>query len=219
MSVLFFWEKLVEKTKDMEDFLNDHFAKVEKPDFVGPIRITDLSFGDQPPEVAIVDISDPLPNLLIAAERVHSRQAHHSKSDQGDVIQEHEAEHKATPSVQMSVHVNYTGNMHFTILTEIQLNNPTPAFMCLPIVVNLTKLEFEGTLLLVYHQNIALISCQASNPLRGPLIDVQLSTKLGDASRGKVLNNVGKLEMFIVDQLRKLVEDWLLFPNYYHIKQ
>ncbi|CAG8792248.1 20951_t:CDS:2, partial [Racocetra persica] len=55
------------------------------------------------------------------------------------------------------------------------------------------------------------------DPEESLLKDVQIESEIGDEEK-QVLKNVGKLERFIVDQIRKLIDDDLVFPSYYSIE-
>ncbi|KAI9143485.1 hypothetical protein BKA69DRAFT_1123266 [Paraphysoderma sedebokerense] len=48
-----------------QTFLNNKFLAAEKPDFIGHISISDLSFGDIPPEIEILDITDPFDEFYL----------------------------------------------------------------------------------------------------------------------------------------------------------
>lgn len=41
-----------------------------------------------------------------------------------------------------------------------------------------------------------------------------IESAIGD---NNVLNNVGKIEKFIVMKLREMIDDWAVFPNYHCI--
>lgn len=43
---------------------------------------------------------------------------------------------------------------------------------------------------------------------------IAIESAIGD---GNVLNNVGKIEQFIVDQLRKFLDEYIVFPNFHAI--
>lgn len=47
-----------ELTRSVHRFLSDAFAATRLPDFVGPISVDHFSFGDEQPDIAILDITD-----------------------------------------------------------------------------------------------------------------------------------------------------------------
>jgi distribution and morphology protein 12 len=46
--------------------------------------------------------------------------------------------------IQVDVLINYEGNLRLTISTELLINQPTPAFLILPIRMRITKLHING---------------------------------------------------------------------------
>lgn len=61
MSFEVFWEALDDGlAKKLQDFLNERLARVvEKPAFLGAIQIEGLNFGNVPPNVTVVDFTQP----------------------------------------------------------------------------------------------------------------------------------------------------------------
>ncbi len=49
--------------------------------------------------------------------------------------------------VQVDVLIDYEGDLKLTISTELLINQPTPAFLILPIRMRITKLHIKGMLL------------------------------------------------------------------------
>ncbi|KAJ3090036.1 Mitochondrial distribution and morphology protein 12, partial [Quaeritorhiza haematococci] len=52
--------------------------------------------------------------------------------------------------VQLELRIHYTGNMKLTIATELIVNQPTPAFMVLPLTVTLSGFGFRGLAIIAY---------------------------------------------------------------------
>ncbi|KAJ3046459.1 Mitochondrial distribution and morphology protein 12, partial [Rhizophlyctis rosea] len=67
MSFIIDWDLLNdgEDAARLRDFLNKRFANIQRPAFIGNIEVTDLDFGDEPPDLTINDICDPLPAFYL----------------------------------------------------------------------------------------------------------------------------------------------------------
>lgn len=55
-------------SKELASFLNSHLSSAslqQKPSFVGPISISNLSFGSQPPEIHVTDITEPFAEFYL----------------------------------------------------------------------------------------------------------------------------------------------------------
>ncbi|CAJ0640052.1 13298_t:CDS:2 [Entrophospora sp. SA101] len=104
-----------------------------------------------------------------------------------------------------------------TITTELFMNYPSMRFMSLPIRLNVTGFEFSATAVVAFFKNrVNFCFLESKNPEESPLKDVHIESEIGDKEK-QVLKNVGKLEKFIVNQLRKLIEEDFVFPSYHSI--
>ncbi|CAJ0843975.1 16765_t:CDS:2 [Entrophospora sp. SA101] len=109
------------------------------------------------------------------------------------------------------------GDMKMTITTELFMNYPSMRFMSLPIRLNVTGFEFSATAVVAFFKNrVNFCFLESKNPEESPLKDVHIESEIGDKEK-QVLKNVGKLEKFIVNQLRKLIEEDFVFPSYHSI--
>ncbi|KAJ3186233.1 Mitochondrial distribution and morphology protein 12 [Gaertneriomyces sp. JEL0708] len=114
---------------------------------------------------------------------------------------------------QVEVEVIYKGNMRLAISTELIVNQPTPAFMVLPLTLTLTGFHFTATAIIAYlgdHMNFCFKEPNAGSAI---LHDLSIDSEVGDKHK-QVLKNVGRIEKFIVEQLRKVIQDYLVLPNY-----
>ena len=54
------------------------------------------------------------------------------------------------------------------------------------------------------------------HPLGGLLEHIQVESEIGDRENGKqVLKNVGKVEKFVLDQVRRIFEDEFVYPSFW----
>ncbi|KAL2913430.1 Mitochondrial distribution and morphology protein 12 [Polyrhizophydium stewartii] len=117
---------------------------------------------------------------------------------------------------QLELAVRYHGNMRLSISTELIVNQPTPAFMVLPLALTVTGFWFEGTAVIAYLGS--MINFCFKEPPNGEdvLRDMTIESEIGDKNK-QVLKNVGKIEKFIVQQLKKFFNDFVVFPNYHSL--
>ncbi|KAJ3291005.1 Mitochondrial distribution and morphology protein 12 [Borealophlyctis nickersoniae] len=67
MSFIIAWDLLNEGDDParLREFLNSRFSAISRPSFIGNIQVTELDFGDEPPEITITNICDPLPEFYL----------------------------------------------------------------------------------------------------------------------------------------------------------
>ncbi|KAJ3021337.1 Mitochondrial distribution and morphology protein 12 [Thoreauomyces humboldtii] len=119
---------------------------------------------------------------------------------------------------QVEFEVVYKGNMRLAIQTELIVNQPTPGFMVLPLVLTLTGFHFTASALISYLGDRVNFCFKESDAGSTILHDVSIDSEVGDGRKQGVLKNVGRIERFIVEQLRKVIQDFLVFPNHQSLK-
>ncbi|KAJ1556171.1 Mitochondrial distribution and morphology protein 12 [Cladochytrium tenue] len=66
MSFLINWHVLDDDVrKQAREWLQERFDAIERPAFLGHLRVNELDFGDIPPNIEIRDICDPLPEFYL----------------------------------------------------------------------------------------------------------------------------------------------------------
>lgn len=97
---------------------------------------------------------------------------------------------------------------------EVMLNVPAPAFLSLPfrMVLSGAALSLQVSLVLLADGSVLL-----SLPRLPTEFDFQLAVEVGDPEK-HVLRNVGKIERFLLDQMRLWMAERLLFPRYQLIR-
>ncbi|KAJ3151181.1 Mitochondrial distribution and morphology protein 12 [Geranomyces michiganensis] len=348
MSFLINWDLLADgaEAEGLRDFLNARFSTTTRPSFLGPLKVTELDFGDVPPEIAVVDICDPDPEFYLpddpkiwrpstppAAPTVagleidalsgsatlvqrdedgvfedpswsdwrnaddgerddesesYFNRSHHpstalargellrrrgrpqargdvydaeneaeerdfaalargrnmSSDDFQELAQKEEDERRDMPAesprlpqrsdheiaaeyaetmrrpsdAQVEFEIVYKGNMRLAIQTELIVNQPTPAFMVLPLLLTLTGFHFTASALVSYLGDRINFCFKESDAGTTILQDVSIDSEVGDGRKQGVLKNVGRIERFIVEQLRKVIQDFLVFPNHHSLK-
>ncbi|KAF9085510.1 Mitochondrial distribution and morphology protein 12 [Mortierella sp. AD031] len=121
--------------------------------------------------------------------------------------------------IQMLLSVHYQGQMGFTVETELLLNYPTYAFLTLPVKLVITGFSFKSKMLMGYlrdHVNITFL--EPEDPNESILSNVRIESQVGDEQKQAVLKNVGKIERFVVEQLRKFITEDFVYPSYHSIE-
>jgi mitochondrial distribution and morphology protein 12 len=114
-----------------------------------------------------------------------------------------------------------------------------PSFVGIPLQLNITGLVFDGVALLAYikkRAHFCFLSPEDAEALVGRENDLENSTEhttrhakvggllehikveseIGDKENGKqVLKNVGKVERFVLEQVRRIFEDELVYPSFW----
>lgn len=127
------------------------------------------------------------------------------------------------PSLQLHLHLTHTSDLHLTLLTSLQVNYPSPLFMSLPLKLIVTGLTLSADLILAYSSDKHRVHlCVVDEAEDGGgvgmrlLPNLQIESEIGHAD-AHVLRNVGKVERFIADVVRKTLVDELVFPNFHTI--
>jgi hypothetical protein len=141
----FEWSALTpDDEKRAQDFLNQSFANIpNKPNEVGDIIVSDLTFGQVPPVVELLDISmipEDAKEVIEHLQRNMPPAADAPRDPVADVDENAEDD-----DVQILMKVSYNGDAKFSIHTELVINWPQPGFGRLPISLHVNKCHFDGT--------------------------------------------------------------------------
>jgi len=148
------------------------------------------------------------------------------------------------PSLQLHLRLTHQSDLRLTMITSLIINYPSPSFLSLPIKLHLTSLFFTGEIVLAYEaesgknrlhfcllddldatqrpsatgESVAQPALAEKPPPVGTRVLPQLviESEIGDADK-HALKNVSRVERFIQDALRKLLEEELVFPNFHTI--
>lgn len=141
--------------------------------------------------------------------------------------------------IQVVAHVEYAGDLRLSLTAEILLDYPMPSFVGIPLQLNITGLRFDGIAVLAYIKKRAHVSFlspddaeafvdQPNTALQddqgdsrslnfgGLLEEIKVESEIGEKENGKqVLKNVGKVEKFILEQVRRIFEDEFVYPSFW----
>ncbi|KAL1408425.1 DNA-dependent ATPase mgs1 [Vanrija albida] len=127
------------------------------------------------------------------------------------------------PSVQIHLRIDHAADLTLALLTTLQVNYPSKLFMALPLKLVITGLTLAADVVLAYsgpkHRlHVTIVDADDGPTPAGQRIlpHLHIESEIG-SSDAHVLRNVGKVERFIVDVVRKTLVEELVFPNFHTI--
>jgi distribution and morphology protein 12 len=150
--------------------------------------------------------------------------------------------------VQIVWRVRYTGDVRLSLTAELLLDYPMPAFLSLPVHLNIVGASFDGVAVSAYIRKRAFFCFLAPDDadvllgnegssldqeadfqgnvnaaddaprtkLGGLLQQIKVESEIGHTEEGKQgLKNVGKVERFVLEQIRTFFEDDLVYPSFW----
>ena len=141
--------------------------------------------------------------------------------------------------IQIVSHVEYTGDLRLSLTAEILLDYPMPSFVGIPLQLKITGLRFDGIAILAYikkrahvcflspedaeafvdQPSVSSVDVQEGSTclkFGGLLEEIKVESEIGEKDTGKqVLKNVGKVEKFILEQVRRIFEDEFVYPSFW----
>jgi mitochondrial distribution and morphology protein 12 len=147
--------------------------------------------------------------------------------------------------LQVLAHVKYAGDIRLTLTAEILLDYPMPSFVGIPLKLSITGLTFDGVAVLASigkrvcfcflggedaemmvgrsgaagagEENTAGGGKREKEKVAGGLLEeIRVESEIGRKEGGKqVLKNVGKVERFVLEQVRRIFEDEFVWPSFW----
>jgi mitochondrial distribution and morphology protein 12 len=144
--------------------------------------------------------------------------------------------------LQVVTRVKYSGDVRMTLTADILLDYPMPSFVGIPLKLAITGLTFDGVAIVAWvktkmhfcfldSEDAATLVGETepesqshegrgkdwvATSLPGPLQQIHVESEIGRQADGKqVLKNVGKVEKFVLEQVRKIFEEEFVFPSYW----
>jgi len=137
--------------------------------------------------------------------------------------------------LQTVFRVRYAGDVRLSLTAEILLDYPMPSFVGIPVKLNITGLSFDGVAVLAYIRKrahfcflspedaFAAIGADEDDQTHGSgmkmgglLHEIKVESEIGQRENGKqVLKNVGKVEKFVLEQVRRIFEDEFVYPSFW----
>lgn len=155
------------------------------------------------------------------------------------------AQQSQPSDIQVVARVRYSGNVKMLLTAEILLDYPMPSFVGIPLKLSITGVTFDGTAILAYirkKMHFCFLSPEDANAFAGEqsaeasedapspstpshhhsslstslLREIHVESEIGRKENGKqVLKNVGKVEKFVLEQVRRIFEEELVFPSFW----
>jgi len=142
------------------------------------------------------------------------------------------------------MHITYTGSVSLSITASLLLDYPMSSFASIPLKLSITGLSFDGVALLAYLRKRAhfcflgaedaqiLVGAEATSEggssasaaettrgrdkLGGLIKEIRVESEIGKREGGKQsLKNVGKVEKFVVEQVRRIFEEEFVWPSWW----
>lgn len=147
--------------------------------------------------------------------------------------------------MQVVARVKYAGDISMMLTAEILLDYPMPSFVGIPLKLSITGMTFDGVAILAYikkRMHFCFLDPEDAETLVGDhvlqddaspdtagnhkarptradiglLKEISIESEIGRQENGKqVLKNVGKVEKFVLEQIRRIFEDEFVFPSFW----
>ncbi|KAG9228777.1 hypothetical protein BJ875DRAFT_224315 [Amylocarpus encephaloides] len=137
--------------------------------------------------------------------------------------------------LQTVFRVRYSGDVRLSLTAEILLDYPMPSFVGIPVKLNITGLSFDGVAVLAHirkRAHFCFLSPEdasaavgeetddfnhfAGMSMGGLLHEIKVESEIGQRENGRqVLKNVGKVEKFVLEQVRRIFEDEFVYPSFW----
>ncbi|KAG0637557.1 hypothetical protein HOY80DRAFT_252714 [Tuber brumale] len=129
---------------------------------------------------------------------------------------------------QIMARVRYSGDIRLELTAELLLEYPITNFVALPVRLLVTGCKFDGLACLAYirrRAHFCFIDEEQTPDLddgkeiarvrtKSLLKEIKVESEIGEKGKGKqVLKNVGKVERFVLEQVRRIFEEEFLFPS------
>lgn len=147
--------------------------------------------------------------------------------------------------VQAVFRIQYAGDIRLNLTAEILLDYPMPSFVGIPLKLNITGLSFDGVGVLANIRkrvHFCFLSPEDALTAIGPddeenddtpgggtgkdtapkarfgglLQEIKVESEIGERVGGKQsLKNVGKVERFVLEQVRRIFEEEFVYPSFW----
>ena len=116
--------------------------------------------------------------------------------------------------LQVHLRLAFDNPVNLTVEGEAVVNQPSPAFLALPLQLSITRIAINAELILAVIDDILFLSLDHNtDAMSTSLFDVQFTVDIGDKSK-HVLKNVAKIERFAAERLKAAVDEHLRSPHF-----
>ncbi|KAL9015734.1 MAG: hypothetical protein Q9185_006874 [Variospora sp. 1 TL-2023] len=216
--------------------LGNHFARLRQQ---SPVRQQQPQAPQSP-----LSYADPCSRPSTSDSYAQSRGEIGGSIDETETTRPNKRRVEPDPSdVQIVLRISYSGSVRLSITAEILLDYPMPSFVGIPLKLNITGLSFDGVALIAHLRQKAHFCFLAPEDARtligsgdsdedssaegrkgnttglllgGLLREIQVESEIGRQEGGKqVLKNVGKVEKFVLEQIRRIFEEEFVWPSFW----
>lgn len=147
--------------------------------------------------------------------------------------------------MQIVSRVTYSGDVKLSVTAEILLDYPMPSFVSIPVRLNIIGMSFDGVGVLAWirrrvhfcfasPEDASIMVGEGGDSagrrlghdgahfpgkkaeVGGLIQEIRVESEIGQRENGKQsLKNVGKVEKFILEQVRRILEDELVYPSFW----
>ncbi|KAI5467532.1 hypothetical protein BGZ63DRAFT_399100 [Mariannaea sp. PMI_226] len=145
--------------------------------------------------------------------------------------------------VQAVFRIRYAGDIRLNLTAEILLDYPMPSFVGIPLKLNITGMSFDGVGVLAHIRkrvHFCFLSPEDALAAVGPdegdddgndaptrhqhsktrfgglLQEIKVESEIGERDgRKQSLKNVGKVERFVLEQVRRIFEEEFVYPSFW----
>lgn len=131
--------------------------------------------------------------------------------------------HKSPFDMQSYIELKYDGDMQLSVSATLLVNYPAPSFISLPVFIKVSQINIHALLVAASIKNRVYLTVMSDVHNRDVVpaeeVDViksmKIESEIGDNSdHGALLRNVGKAEKFVIEQLRNVIRDELVWPGW-----
>jgi mitochondrial distribution and morphology protein 12 len=135
--------------------------------------------------------------------------------------------------LQAVFRIRYAGDIKLMLTAEILLDYPMPSFVGIPVKLSITGLTFDGVGVLAHIRKrvhfcflspedaIAAVGAgethtEGGKKFGGLLQEIKVESEIGQREGGRQsLKNVGKVERFVLEQVRRIFEEEFVYPSFW----
>ncbi|KAK3388870.1 hypothetical protein B0T20DRAFT_87179 [Sordaria brevicollis] len=147
--------------------------------------------------------------------------------------------------IQAVFRIKYAGDVKLLLTADILLDYPMPSFVGIPVRLSITGLTFDGVGVVAYIRKrvhfcflspedaVAAVGGEenkaagtesgsgsgldgAKTKMGGLLQEIRVESEIGQRESGKQsLKNVGKVERFVLEQVRRIFEEEFVYPSFW----
>ncbi|ABN66972.2 mitochondrial morphology and distribution, partial [Scheffersomyces stipitis CBS 6054] len=174
------------------------------------------------------------PERVSSNSNMNTKETNYMSSDDEDDDEDNDLSTIAEDShlnrendIQIIAEIEYSGNLHVDLIVNLLVNYPSPNFISLPIKLHITDIVIHSIATIAYLKKAVYFSflCDinestpdyfstSSSSSRIDIVKkIKIESEIGELENN-VLRNVGKVEKFLIEQLRNIIREELAWPSW-----